>query len=115
MGYAILIRVVARESNLPMASRQERSPSAPSEQPSARGNRHVLRSMKMPKWDSGTNDCEEQDLIMQAGAPLQATRGKRTRSREREHEATWWSTAKKRQSLGVHCALCSGKIMGGSS
>jgi hypothetical protein len=35
----------------------------------------------MPKWDSGTHDCEEQDLIMQAGPPLQATPLKHMRSR----------------------------------
>ena len=35
----------------------------------------------MPKWDSGTNDCEEQDLIMQAGAPRQARHVRLMRSR----------------------------------
>jgi hypothetical protein len=34
----------------------------------------------MPKWDSGNNDCEEQDLIMQVG-PRHARQVKRMRSR----------------------------------
>jgi hypothetical protein len=35
----------------------------------------------MPKWDSGTNDCAEQDLIMQAGKARQARHVRRMRSR----------------------------------
>ena len=52
-------------------------------------------------------DCEEQDLIMRAA------RVKHMRSRLQSTKPE--STAKKLESLGVHCALRTGKIMGGGS
>jgi hypothetical protein len=35
----------------------------------------------MPKWDSGTDDCEKQDLIMQAGKARHARHVKHMQSR----------------------------------
>ncbi len=58
----------------------------------------------MPKWDSGTNDCAEQDLITQVGPPLQSTRAKRMRSRLQRARSHVVVDGK--ETSVARCALC---------